>query len=111
MFCFLSGEGLPHRCGNSIKIRATNVLTESFLKTLDWERLEDQIREKYLKYDTYDDVKLKEWQKFIDDEHRPMDVARVMGTTMTKAASILRKLKRSEKRADPTMIHTFYGEF
>ncbi|EFO97736.1 hypothetical protein CRE_15928 [Caenorhabditis remanei] len=101
-------EGHPHRCGHSIKERAKNVLTDSFLKTLNWERLEDEIREKYLKYDTYDDVKLKEWKKFLDDEQRPMDVARVMGTTRTKAASILKKLKRSEKRDDPTMIHKFY---
>ncbi|KAF1754293.1 hypothetical protein GCK72_020853 [Caenorhabditis remanei] len=101
-------EGLPHRSGHSIKYRAKNVLTDSFLKTLDWERPEDQIREKYHKPDSHDDVELKKWKKFLDGEHRPIDVARIMGTTATKAAAIMNKLKRCEKRDDPTMIQKFY---
>ncbi|KAF1759983.1 hypothetical protein GCK72_008228 [Caenorhabditis remanei] len=101
-------DGLPHRSGHSIRERAKNVLTDSILETLDWEQLEEQVREKYYTPETYDDEKLKEWRKVLTDKHKPTHVARVMGITATKAVAVLAKLKRSEERDDPTMIHKCY---
>ncbi|EFP06222.1 hypothetical protein CRE_06824 [Caenorhabditis remanei] len=101
-------DGLPHRSGYAITKRAKNVLTDSFLETLDWDQLEEQVREKFHTPEKLDDEKLKKWRKFVNDEQKSVDVARIMDTTASKAATTMWRLRTFEKRDDPTMIHQIY---
>lgn len=101
-------NGLPHRSGVRIKTRAQQMMTDAFMKELDWSRLDEQIQQKYFQYETYDEVTMQKTQKLMEKGYPASYVAEVLDVPVTRAINMASKIKNLEGRDDRAMINSLF---
>ncbi|CAL2043938.1 unnamed protein product [Caenorhabditis brenneri] len=101
-------NGLPHRSGIRIKTRAQQMMTDAFMKELDWSRLEEQIQKKYCEYETYDESKMQKMQKLVEKGYSASYAAEILDLPVTKAINMTSKIKNIEGRDDQAMMNSIF---
>ncbi|CAI2352728.1 unnamed protein product [Caenorhabditis sp. 36 PRJEB53466] len=101
-------KGLPHRAGVRIKLRAEKMMTDSFLKDLNWDDPAPQISARYFAHDGYDAKKLQIARKLAEKGYSSEYMAEYLDLTVAKVIAIKNKLKTFDDRDDPMFRKQFF---